>query len=255
LDNTRILEENMTTVSLASNANSASSGHFNVEVCYAQFPVKKNRVSLKEYQVVEIFKLMISKNGLKLSATKVAHAYGISEKTVRDIWTGRTWKQTTWHLDNSRPLVLKKRGRPQGSKDRQPRKQSAVLNRIMVASVESEIALERKNHGRTHGSLQITTMDSSRLISVLSRSNSTIDDVLFDWDFMVFAECLSRNPFDEDWAPDSDWSGIGCRHPPSCSVVDGANPKNLPLLIICFDISSWTIMRQRRAEVQEAFSS
>jgi hypothetical protein len=54
----------------------------------------------------------------------VAHTYGVSEKTIRDIWKGRTWQEETWHLDTTRPMPVQSRtqGRPKGSKDRAPRK-------------------------------------------------------------------------------------------------------------------------------------
>ena len=56
------------------------------------------------------------------SASAIAKLYGVSEKAVRDIWTGRTWSKETWHLDESRPYPTKKMGRPLGRKDGQPRK-------------------------------------------------------------------------------------------------------------------------------------
>jgi hypothetical protein len=58
----------------------------------------------------------------RISATKLAGKYGVSEKAIRDIWQGRTWDRETWHLDTTRPRIEKQRGRPRGSKDRKPRK-------------------------------------------------------------------------------------------------------------------------------------
>jgi hypothetical protein len=55
----------------------------------------------------------------------LARAYGVSVKTVRDIWVGRTWYRATFHLDPTKPFIperLQKRaGRPRGAKDRKPR--------------------------------------------------------------------------------------------------------------------------------------
>lgn len=71
-----------------------------------------------------------SKRGVKVGtfqdrAAALAKMYGISVKTVRDIWIGRTWYRATYHLDTSRaPTIdrlLKKSGRPKGSKDSKPR--------------------------------------------------------------------------------------------------------------------------------------
>jgi hypothetical protein len=58
-------------------------------------------------------------------AGNLAKMYGISVKTVRDIWVGRTWYRATFHLDRLNPLsperLQKKAGRPKGAKDSKPR--------------------------------------------------------------------------------------------------------------------------------------
>ena len=81
-------------------------------------PVRPRAV-LSKSEVIEIFNARLT---LK-SATKVAGLYRVSEKAIRDIWTGRTWAAETWHLDMSRPLKVKPSGRPLGSRDSKPRKQ------------------------------------------------------------------------------------------------------------------------------------
>ena len=62
-------------------------------------------------------------------ALALAKIHGVSVKTVRDIWTGRTWYRETYHLDPSKPPMLdrlmKKMGRPKGVKDSKPRKKNA----------------------------------------------------------------------------------------------------------------------------------
>jgi hypothetical protein len=87
---------------------------------------KKAFSFLLEQQVVEIFgKKLVNDSrcpGDKLSAAAVSRMYGVSDKTVRDIWRGRTWSRETQHMDPSRPLVHKQVGRPQGAKDKKPRK-------------------------------------------------------------------------------------------------------------------------------------
>ena len=55
-------------------------------------------------------------------AAAISKLFGVSEKAVRDIWTGKTWSKETWHLNKSRPFPAKKMGRPFGRKDAQPRK-------------------------------------------------------------------------------------------------------------------------------------
>jgi hypothetical protein len=55
----------------------------------------------------------------------LARIYGISAKTVRDIWVGRTWYWATYSLDMTKPIskerLQKKLGRPRGAKDSKPR--------------------------------------------------------------------------------------------------------------------------------------
>jgi hypothetical protein len=50
-----------------------------------------------------------------------AKAYGVNAKTVRDIWLSRTLDKVTYELDKGKPIaserLLKKPGRPKGSKD------------------------------------------------------------------------------------------------------------------------------------------
>ncbi len=79
----------------------------------------KTRAKLSVDQVIEIFN---SKGTATISAANVARQYGISEKTVRDIWKGRTWCGETWHLDTTRVVHTKPIGRPKGCKDSKPRK-------------------------------------------------------------------------------------------------------------------------------------
>jgi hypothetical protein len=81
-------------------------------------PVKTRKV-LTTQDALAIFQ---TKSSIS-SATKVASFYGVSEKAIRDIWTGRTWAAQTWHLDKSRVLKIKPTGRPIGRRDTKPRKQ------------------------------------------------------------------------------------------------------------------------------------
>jgi hypothetical protein len=50
-----------------------------------------------------------------VSPTVVSNLYGVNEKTVRDIWSGRTWsKEIRLHLDPSRAAVSADPSRCQG---------------------------------------------------------------------------------------------------------------------------------------------
>ncbi len=75
----------------------------------------------------------------------------VSEKTVRDIWTGRTWSRETWHLDTSRNLQLKQLGRPKGCRDSQPRKQRGSglpLSRSCPSRCWTEMSSSAFDHRR-----------------------------------------------------------------------------------------------------------
>ena len=79
----------------------------------------KTRAVLSSDQAVDIFKVHLSNQSLKYkndkkSSTQVASAYGVSEKTVRDIWSGRTWFHELIHLDPARAATVSARLRPPG---------------------------------------------------------------------------------------------------------------------------------------------
>ena len=71
---------------------------------------KRARLTLGE--VLAIFNM---KNSSAVAA-KIAQAHGVNEKTIRDIWKGRTWAKDTLHLDKSRSPTVKEAGRPVGCK-------------------------------------------------------------------------------------------------------------------------------------------
>ena len=87
--------------------------------------VAKPRAILTQDQAVEIFMLKPPASDPKSSkhSHRVARRYDVSEKTVRDIWRGRTWHAETKHLDPCRPArISAPPGRPLGKKDRAPRR-------------------------------------------------------------------------------------------------------------------------------------
>ena len=83
--------------------------------------VAKPRAILTSEQAVAIFELRPSASDPKTRKTcsaVLARKYGVGEKTVRDIWCGRTWHEETQHLDPSRPARKSAPpGRPLGRKD------------------------------------------------------------------------------------------------------------------------------------------
>ena len=63
---------------------------------------------------VRIFKLKLK----QIKPSAVASVFNVSEKTIRDIWSARTWAKATEHLDPQRCTSVKnKPGRPLGRKD------------------------------------------------------------------------------------------------------------------------------------------
>ena len=75
-------------------------------------------------QAVDIFRMRPDLKFLDAAAS-VGRKFGVSEKTIRDIWSGRTWYKETLALDPCRPdardRLRRKIGRPRGTKDSQPR--------------------------------------------------------------------------------------------------------------------------------------
>jgi hypothetical protein len=93
------------------------------------------RAILTEQQAIQIFEI---RNQAPLSsptvmiplprASCVARKYGVSERTVRDIWTGRTWCRATFSPGTRQQASSdKKPGRPKGSRDSKPRKKKSTI--------------------------------------------------------------------------------------------------------------------------------
>ncbi len=84
------------------------------------------RAILTDDQARAIFKCKPSSiSNDRYKAALLARMYGVSAKTVRDIWVGRTWYWATYPLDLSKPIsterLERKLGRPRGAKDSKPR--------------------------------------------------------------------------------------------------------------------------------------
>ena len=97
----------------------------------------KPRAVLTKEQVIDICRLSAFKDtkASRPTATSVAKAFCVSEKTIRDIWKGRTWCNETLPLDSSRqPKLRKKTGRPLGRKDSAPRRPKQAPRRPIGSS-------------------------------------------------------------------------------------------------------------------------
>mmetsp|Transcript_59074 Transcript_59074/g.156888 ORF Transcript_59074/g.156888 Transcript_59074/m.156888 type:complete len:348 (-) Transcript_59074:45-1088(-) len=86
----------------------------------SSFP-KSRRLSAKD--ALEIYAINVAQHRAncdprnRISAVSVARKYGVTEKTVRDIWCGRSWRQETASLSELIPAdecvtFLRPRGRP-----------------------------------------------------------------------------------------------------------------------------------------------
>ena len=87
-----------------------------------------------------------------LSASKLCVRFGISEKAVLDIWTGRTWSRETARLDSERPACIKRTGRPLGCKDKVPRRKPGVTEESGISNLVAPPQLDA-NH-QSHGTAQ-----------------------------------------------------------------------------------------------------
>ena len=86
------------------------------DVLDGQVSTRQCRASLTEQQVLDIYRLRPS-NAQSREAERIAGIYGVSEKAIRDIWNGRTWKrQTLHHAFPQSWAPPRPRGRPKGSK-------------------------------------------------------------------------------------------------------------------------------------------
>ena len=173
--------------------------------------MSKPRAILSDAQAVEIYqiRLVASFTHIRLSPVQMASSYGVSEKTVRDIWKGRTWARETFHLDPERKLVIKnKSGRPRRSQDSKKRKDSRRLS-IGLLGVRRP-SFDQRSFLQT----EITFIDDSSLISPRRPTNYgharqdqivepivySVDHQLHEWAERSSAPTGLEDPFRHDWA-------------------------------------------------------
>ena len=103
------------------------SEQYHCDRCFVSSHNTKTRTVLQESEAIEIFLLRPLSSELHETPCSelVGKRYGVSSKTIRDIWVGRTWYRTTHHLDPTRidstERLARHPGRPKGSKDSRPR--------------------------------------------------------------------------------------------------------------------------------------
>ena len=137
---------------------------------------RKTRAKLTEADALDIFNCKT----LLLSASSVSKKYCVSEKAVRDIWTGRTWSKETWHLDTSRSRPLKKMGRPLGRKDAKPRQPRIATRKLDSTELRITTAMASSHRDRHH--------------------ENSVDEQLHEWYLRCGVDCDFQDPFASDLA-------------------------------------------------------
>ena len=159
------------------------------------------RYVLSSVQVLDIYRLKTQGDGLtksKTSASSIAKIFGISSKTVRDIWNGRTWYRTTNHLEPNKGDAAKRMqrhaGRPKGSKDSKPRvrRQRPNMSVPLDTETSSRVAATTSHAHNTH------TYD------VKGSPCASLKRTLFDHGFQPTFDLDGHassfvDPFHEDW--------------------------------------------------------
>jgi hypothetical protein len=167
------------------------------------------RAVLTAPQVVAIFQY----RAFLRSSSKVSRMYGVSEKTIRDIWMGRTWKAATRHLDPLRPLEVQHADRAHGVGTSHDNARESHPTRAKVSAEEagwpftesSEAGSQEKNsldpgYHALSGIEQVRLSTKPKNVDLLHAwkqagnqawqhmesdwpsPNQSIDDLLFDWE-------------------------------------------------------------------------
>ena len=174
----------------------------------------KHRARLTEAEVICIFQAKTT----PVQASSVARAYQVSEKAIRDIWTGRTWAKETSHLNPSRILIVKKTGRPKGSRDLRPR-QKRVLGQhrqtiksgdhimktqLWKASPDNHEGVVHETKEDDH--LAMPVLPSNTILLTVQETSATwrcaadtLDELLYQWEG-EFCDQRMSDPFKDDWA-------------------------------------------------------
>jgi hypothetical protein len=192
----------------------------------------KPRARLTEDQAVDVFKMRSPTS----SAVNIARRYGVNEKTVRDIWKGRTWSTETSHLDTSRIVVLKQVGRPKGQTDKGPRNKRPITastcfdpaNLTQLTTLYCRQNLSgASSTPSTEGGADLMQQDQITTIAPLGPFYCTfaqtgieetvstynqhepqlpiggfqVDEQLSSWTETLWISSSNPDPFRDDWAP------------------------------------------------------
>ena len=179
----------------------------------------KRRAKLTESDVISIFQAKAT----RIQATTVGRSYGVSEKAIRDIWSGRTWAKETWHLSPSRTLIVKRTGRPKGSRDSRPRQRRTQHRSLPSVSTEEPIDADdmwgqfcelsdESDESEIRSSHQtyslpcwpcddaVNTCTSAISIAASDLAPMTLDEQLDRWGG-EWCDPKQSDPFENDWQP------------------------------------------------------
>jgi hypothetical protein len=142
----------------------------------------KHRARLTEEAVIQIF----TRRHDKVSPTVVSNLYGVNEKTVRDIWSGRTWSKETRHLDPSRAASSKKILEivpPAEQRGAEPKRCEGITFKIDTAQAQGDSSMDevsRANDQARDGAIPNYSRDCaiSGLVSSCLRSQEHSQDSL-----------------------------------------------------------------------------
>ncbi len=181
-------------------------------------PSFRPHAKLSKAQVITIFQARTSAS----VATRLGADFGVSEKAIRDIWTGRTWSRETWHLDTTRPLQLRAIGRPKGCRDKKPRKKRINHREELSAPTQPRSLPFTDSRGDSFepdalhilldhhpNSAESASYFDDPVEVHLSRSawltsssflHASVDEQLYEWN-EFWRSSASADPFCCDWKP------------------------------------------------------
>ena len=137
----------------------------------------RGRLTGPEVQSIYLAK----KQGIR--ATKIAGSFGVNEKTVRDIWSGRTWAKETLH-------------RSHGDSERSGSLSRVFERRQAKGTLMVQLATDQNRDRRTE-----IKIENIGLEHLTDPDFISIDDQLWTWDEAIWCDLRSSDPFKLDWKP------------------------------------------------------
>lgn len=175
------------------------------------FTTKHHRKRLTEEQAIEIYRIKVRNESVscarRIKAGEVSMAYGVSKKTVRDIWSGRTWSSETRLASATQDDVLDKTSL-WGNQETQVNKRMEAKyyeGNNMPRNLESDLQFLEKNPTSDYFPFSVFNNDFA---IKLQSHESVVNSVL-----------SFNDPFHSDWPfwRNQDVSQVDCRN----EICDG----------------------------------